>query len=672
MNLSMIRLLVSCFVCLFVFGSTLPIHAISSKPSATPHKKVYRIAGERYLAPFSYVDENGMFTGFSIDYLNAIAEEQNLEFHYIPMDLYQAVQALRAGEIDAIMGLRYSAAYSDLFSFSNPYFTMADAVVIPRQSEKDFHTLADFRHKTIAMREEPGALTLLSNIRRVHFQLALNSKDALDLLMAGRADAYMGNKWTVRYYLEQSERSNDYVIRENLFEVPVDFSVAVNRQNDALLSIINPAHSRMQASGAYQKLYTKWFGETEVQVSRLRTWITILVAIILASLFAMWATYMWNKRLKQEVARQTAALARANHSLEMQQRAIAESNAFKTKIIENVYSGIVTLDEHFLVTSTNQRACDMLGIQPMIDQQKAENIPLLQPILDEFAAAPHKEGESQIFSREMEYEKAGKQVFVLYRVIPLYDQSEVRTGYLITLADRTEERILQKKLAIQEKMRALGQLVAGVAHEIRNPLTAMKTFIDLLPRKYDNPSFREELLRHVPEALQRMNRIVEDLLDYARPRLPKKRAFAVAPLLDSLVIIMNPTLKKESVALQLEIEPDMQLYSDPDQLKQVLLNLMLNAVDAMKGRPEKRLSIVMRTDGDKGHIRIADTGCGIKESNFSHIFEPFYTSKSNGVGLGLALSYQWIRENNGEIEVATKEGVGTTFHITLPVTESKT
>ena len=313
----------------------------------------------------------------------------------------------------------------------------------------------------------------------------------------------------------------------------------------------------------------------------------------------------------------------------------------------------------------------MLGIQLHSWRQKADKIPLLQHILNEYAEVRKSESKRQIFSYEMEYEKDGKHLFVLYRVIPLYDQSTMLTGYLVTLADRTEERMLQQKLATQEKMRALGQLVAGVAHEIRNPLTSMKTFIDLLPRKYENPAFREEMLRHVPEALQRMNRIVEDLLDYARPKYPRRKMIDVQALLDSLSIIMGPTLKKENVQFSFAVESNMQLYSDPDQLKQVLLNLILNAIDAMKDQVTRHLSIEMKVEGKRGCICITDTGCGIKESNLSHIFEPFYTSKSNGVGLGLALSYQWICENDGDIEVITKEGHGTTFRITLPITDKE-
>jgi signal transduction histidine kinase len=244
-------------------------------------------------------------------------------------------------------------------------------------------------------------------------------------------------------------------------------------------------------------------------------------------------------------------------------------------------------------------------------------------------------------------------------------------GYLLTLADRSEERLLEKKLATQEKMRALGQLVAGVAHEIRNPLTSVKTFIDLLPNKYENPEFRKELSKHVPEALRRMNRIVESLVDYARPKYPQKAAFDVETFINSVAVIISPTLKKKAVHLSLDIESGMQLYSDPDQIKQIMLNLMLNALDAMENSPRKQLSIRAVTENELGFIDVSDTGKGIDEKDVPHIMEPFYTTKKQGVGLGLSLCYQWIEENNGEITMQTKQGNGTTFTIILPVTKEK-
>jgi signal transduction histidine kinase/ABC-type amino acid transport substrate-binding protein len=668
------------FLYMILLVSCIPVSASAEMKDRTAEKsdhilekKVYRIAGEKHLAPFSYINKQGGFTGFSIDILDHIAEEENVEFEYIPMDLYQATRALQEGKINAIMGLEYSAAQDQIFKFSEPYFTMADAVIIPNHLKSSVKSLTDLRGKTVAMREDPVSFELLLNVRRIEFQFALNPEDALHLLFLGRADAFLSNKWTAEFYLEQSQKKDQYAVLDNL-GVPSEFAVATRPKDTQLLSMINHSLAEMQASGEYQKLYTKWFApSSDERLKEMQNWIIVLLVIVGLTLGSLLVIYIWNKRLKKEVEKRTSALADANRKLEVQQRAISQAHAFKTQIINHMYYGILTFDQSLNLTSLNQRAKEMLCLTEVepIQTTNIRKHPLMRQIFQTYETARYKKNRPFLFTEEIEYKQDGELRFVLYRVIPLYEEGDQMSGYLITLADRSEERMLEKKLATQEKMRALGQLVAGVAHEVRNPLTSVKTFIDLLPRKYEDPAFRKELLKHVPEALKRMNRIVESLVDYARPKYPQKTSFDVEPFIHSLAAIIEPTLKKQGVRLCLEIGTDMQLYSDPDQIKQVMLNLMLNALDAMETSGEKTLSIRAEIENGMGFIHVTDTGKGMEKEELTHILEPFYTTKKHGVGLGLALCYQWIQENNGEIHIETKKGCGTTFSLILPVSKEK-
>ncbi|MBD1383246.1 transporter substrate-binding domain-containing protein [Metabacillus arenae] len=667
------------FLYLILLVSSNPVSAsvemedrTAGKSDHLQDKKVYRIAGEKHLAPFSYINNHGEFTGFSIDLLDHIAEEENVEFEYIPMDLYQATRALQEGKINAIMGLKYSADQNQIFQFSEPYFTMADVVIIPNHLKSSVNSLADLRGKTVAMREDPVSFELLQNVRQIEFQFALDPEDALHLLFLGRADAFLSNKWTAEFYLEQSQKKGQYAVLDD-FGVPSEFAVATWPGDTQLLSMINHALVDMKASGEYQRLYTKWFAPSDERLKEMQNWITVLLVMIGLTFGSLLVIYIWSKRLKKEVEKRTSALADANRKLEVQQHAISQAHAFKTQIIDHMFSGVLTFDQSLKLTSLNQRAKEMLCLTEVESVQTTEihKHPLIRQIFQTYETAKHKKSGPFLFTEEIEYKQDGELHFVLYRVIPLYEERDQKNGYLITLADRSEERMLEKKLATQEKMRALGQLVAGVAHEVRNPLTSVKTFIDLLPRKYEDPAFRKELLKHVPEALKRMNHIVESLLDYARPKYPQKITFDLESFIHSLVAIIEPTLKKQGVRLRLEIEPSMQLYSDPDQIKQVMLNLMLNALDAMETSAEKKLSIRAEVENGTGFIHVEDTGSGMEKEELPHILEPFYTTKKHGVGLGLSLCYQWIQENNGEMNVETKKGCGTTFTLNLPVAKEK-
>ncbi|MBZ5749477.1 transporter substrate-binding domain-containing protein [Metabacillus rhizolycopersici] len=668
------------FLCILLLIPYHPVVAFAEgekqavgKSDSIGEKKVYRIAGEKHLAPFSYINKNGEFTGFSIDIFDAIAEKENVEFEYIPMELYQATRALQEGEINAIMGLKYSAEQNRIFQFSEPYFTMTDVVIIPNHLKSSVTSLTDLRGKTVALREDPASFELLMNVRRIEFQVALNPEDALHLLFLGRADAYLSNKWTAEFYLEQSQNKGQYTVLDEL-GVPSEFVVATQPEDTELLAMINDSFASMQASGEYQSLYTKWFApSSEERLREMRNWIIVLLVAVGLTFASLVVIYSWNKRLKKEVEKRTFALADANRELAAQQRETSRVHAFKTQIINHMYYGILTFDDHLHLTSLNERAKEMLCLTEVQSIQTADiqHHPLMRQIFQTYETAKKKKSGPFRFMEEIEYKQDGESRFVISRVIPLHEDQDQTNGYLMTLADRSEERMLEKKLATQEKMRALGQLVAGVAHEVRNPLTSVKAFIDLLPRKYEDPAFRKEMLKHVPEELKRMNRIVESLLDYARPKYPQKASFDVESFIHSLVTIIEPTLKKQGVSLCLEIEPSMQLYSDPNQIKQVMLNLILNALDAMEVSAQKKLLIQAETENGTGFIRVTDTGSGIEEEELPHILEPFYTTKKQGVGLGLALCYQWIQENNGEINIETKIGDGTTFILTLPITKEK-
>ncbi|KZN98507.1 transporter substrate-binding domain-containing protein [Pseudobacillus badius] len=671
--------LAASFICVILIAGILPSAASANlidRPSRQinklPAKKVYRIAGEKHLPPFSYINKEGKFTGFSVELFRRIADEEGVEFQFYPMNFYEASQALKAGKVDAIMGMKYSAEQSERFQFSEPYFTMADVLIVPKEATADIKNLTDLREKTIVMQEEPASFDLLLNVRRVEFQLALNPRDAFDFLLMERADAFLTNKWTAEFYLKRSGEQDHYRILENI-GVPSDFSAVVRPRETELLSMINGSLARMKENGDYQTLYLQWFGlYPDGQLKEMRNWIIVLVILISCAVAVLIFAYLWNKRLQREVARRTAALAEANAQLEVQQQAISEAHAFKTQIIHHMYYGILTFDDTLQLTSLNERAKTMLGIdsQAKVVTEDILRQPHMASILQHYKYFKGRK-EEQLFSEEITFEEKGEKRFILCRLIPLYEESGKKNGCLLTLADRSEAKMLEEKLATQEKMRALGQLVAGVAHEIRNPLTSMKTFVDLLPRKYEDPAFRQELVKYVPEALKRMNTIVESLLDYARPKHPQTQKLKAAAFIQSAADIIEPTLKKHRVRLEIQADPQLEVICDPDQLKQVMLNLLLNALDAMEQTEKKQLTIKAAKRKGSGVIQVADTGMGIDSHSALQIFEPFYTTKPHGVGLGLALCYQWIKENHGDLQVETEPGKGTVFTIILPTAEEE-
>lgn len=650
-----------------------PYSAEGSIDGHNDMKKVYRIAGDRYLPPFSYVDEEGNFTGFSVELFKRIAERENMTFEFIPMTSYQAIESLKRGQIDAIMGMKYSSSMSGQFLFSDSYFMITDTIVVPKKSAETIHTLSDLREKVVVMQEDPTALSIMKNVRGSQITLTLHTKDAFAHLMANRADALLTNKWTATHYLEENDAEKQYEMVDGLTGTSAEFTAIIYPNENKLLESINNSIKEMKKNGDYLEIYSSWFsGIADERLKELRNLITILSVFIALILTALSISYLWNKKLKDEVNKRTAALELANDRLQKQQIELSQADQFKDKILNHIYSGIITFDNENKLTSINRRARSILNLseEKPIHAEDVLSLPRIRHML-----AAYKDFESQVesetfFSKELEFEELGQHRSILFRIIPLSGKGTHYEGYLITLADRSEERMLERKLALQEKMGALGRLVAGVAHEIRNPLTTLKMFVEMLPKKYEDANFRDEMLRHVPDAVRRMNRIVESLLGYSRRNESKRTVFTLKNCIQPIVSIMEPTLKENAIKLVLDIDEKANGVGDQNQIGQIILNFMINGLDAMMNSEEKVMRVTAYSDDEYAYIKVADTGCGVEPEDLAHVFEPFYTTKSKGVGLGLSLCYQWAEENKGGLDVTPLEN-GTEFTVKLPVVKKE-
>ena len=236
--------------------------------------------------------------------------------------------------------------------------------------------------------------------------------------------------------------------------------------------------------------------------------------------------------------------------------------------------------------------------------------------------------------------------------------------------ERTEElRRIQAQLVHSEKLASLGELVAGIAHEINNPLTGILVFASLLSSdsKLD-PSLKGDLDLIVKET-QRCAKIVKGLLDFSRESFPQKRPASLNEVMDATLTLVGNQSCFHDVRLIKEYNPDIpEMLLDPHQIEQVFINLLLNACHAISGSGK----ILVRTGFDReraeAYAAIGDTGCGIPEEILGKIFDPFFTTKENrGTGLGLSVSYGIIEAHGGRIEVQSTVGVGTTFTIWLPL-----
>lgn len=242
---------------------------------------------------------------------------------------------------------------------------------------------------------------------------------------------------------------------------------------------------------------------------------------------------------------------------------------------------------------------------------------------------------------------------------------------------RLYENLKQSQSIIQraDRLSSLGQLTAGLAHEIRNPLVAIRTFTQLLPERYNDKEFREGFQATALKEVDRICGLVNNLLSFARPSTPKISKEDVNQIVEGISRILETEAKEKEVQTFRRLTPDLpEVFIDNEQIKQVSMNIILNAIQAIEssGVIEVSTRLISNNESEQFvQIAIRDSGPGIPEDDLENIFNPFFTTKKEGNGLGLSISNQIVKEHNGHILVKSKVGFGTTFFINLPVEQPR-
>ncbi len=237
-----------------------------------------------------------------------------------------------------------------------------------------------------------------------------------------------------------------------------------------------------------------------------------------------------------------------------------------------------------------------------------------------------------------------------------------------------ENELLRQEIIRTERLKTVAILASGMAHEIKNPLTPIKTFAEQLPQRLDDKEFLLKFSRIISNEVERIDTLVTELLDYAKPTPPKLKTSNIHQLIDHTIDFLNNDLIKNQITLSKDYQlPTSQLIRiDENQFRQVFLNIFLNAIDAMPngGLLTITTGFPIKSFGNDRNciITIEDTGKGIAAEDIAHIFDPFFSKKDRGTGLGLAITHEIIKNHNGKILVESQVAAGTKFIIELPIT----
>lgn len=351
-------------------------------------------------------------------------------------------------------------------------------------------------------------------------------------------------------------------------------------------------------------------------------------------------------------------------------RVLADENERLDAVLDSMMDGIVVCDEDHAPILINKAAERLLPLSP----SELFDAPLWESLRDEELATffdSALNGDESIIDREFALDiKSGTRILSI-SVTPLVREKRIR-GTLIHVEETTDKRRKEARLRRAESLASLTTLAAGVAHEIKNPLGSISIHVQLM-RKSLKSQTEEPLVRYldiVTEEIDRLNRIVVDFLFAVRPMDIAPINDDIVAVLKELVEFMHVEVESAGIALAMECDKNIPLIPfDKRYIKQALLNLVKNATAAMPDGGKLRLAI--EVIGDELRITVADSGIGIPEDKLGKIFEPYFTTKENGTGLGLTLTYKIIKEHGGDIAVVSKPGQGTTFTITLPIPQKE-
>jgi two-component system sensor histidine kinase HydH len=248
----------------------------------------------------------------------------------------------------------------------------------------------------------------------------------------------------------------------------------------------------------------------------------------------------------------------------------------------------------------------------------------------------------------------------------LTDENGERFGQVILFKDLTEIRALRQELEKNRRLASVGRLAAGVAHEIRNPLSSIKGFATYFKEKYRESQRDQEIAGIMIQEVNRLNRVVGQLLEFSRPIQLHFQQVALKPFVQDAFRLVDRQSRDANVTTVLDlVDERLCAMMDTDKMSQVMLNLLLNALDAMPGGG--RLTVRVSADGDGCiTIQVMDTGTGVDPKDQPHIFEPYFSTKRSGTGLGLAIVHNIVKAHRGDILVDSRPGEGTRVQITLP------
>ena len=354
------------------------------------------------------------------------------------------------------------------------------------------------------------------------------------------------------------------------------------------------------------------------------------------------------------------------------EKALADLGQFTESIVEIVQDGLIAIDEKGKILYFNRAAQDILGYdRKMVIGRNVTDI-FSREDIKRILAGGFRADEARVGKETTVKKLNGEKVSIGYSTTFYVNNSGNVQGHIITFKDLTEIHRMQEEILRMDRLASLGEISSGIAHEIRNPLAAIKTTAQAMEEEMDPEDPKREFLSRIVKEIDRLDTMLRTFFSFAKPKKPMFVRCDIRDVVKEVLILLTKDIKNNKIEIIEKYAPSLPaVHGDFLQLQQVFLNLFLNSIEFMDPDREKKIFITAWEKKDSAkkqvlEVSITDTGAGIDDEHINKIFDPFFTTNAKGTGLGLSITYRIIQKHGGSIKVNSKKDQGTTFIINLP------
>lgn len=610
-----------------------------------------KVAVNHNFPPFQYLNDNGEIVGLHIDIMNEIAHSENLIVEYIAFnETYKSIEALENGIVDCVLGIASNNYKNSMLVRTNDISSANMCMLV---GNKDINWVLypeqDLRKYSVAFELGTISFSQLSQLNTGNNLVMGNQKQLYDALINKNVDAVIGVKESIIYMLEESGSSDSYTIVHNYIS-SVSYSILTRRNDRVLYNSMNRGIGKILASGKYEQLLDKWITDIELEAAlemkmKLLSYIVLFVSI---AIFVISIIGYMNHKLKKLVDEKTKEISKRAQQLEIEV-------IIRERLVEFLPVGIMTFKEDGTVFTMNSIIRSIAGIEENNMEKKPWNINELN-ILNELYHSVNCNNIT-VMERPLSIKLNRNSENRIFRC--QCQSINIENDMVMMVEDITKEEEEKHQIFEAIKSKELNRIIAGMAHEIKNPLMSINTFASLIEKQGNDEDFKELFAEHVPKEVERINRLINMLINYTRPARSNKESVLISELINDSTCIALISTTTEKINFKTHINVQAYIYVNRDQIKQSLINLIMNSIQSVEEKlseDESRfsngliISVSSYRVNKQIYIEVYDEGGGMTDAEIEKCMEPFFTTKAKGLGMGLALTKQFINQNSGKLE----------------------